>query len=286
MDDDNSSSKPMDDTSRPYTVMIACVTVEVAMVVSPAMFYEPDEIHLFSYIRDPEASKSRIYRDHYERVRGEIFRNLPRCRIIEHKNIPIYKFDAMAQEWGRLRVSLSKTHPDTRILVNMSSGPTEYISSATLFSFFNDNVEEFKVSTEEFTVSEEDFIKMHYRDGIPCGLSYKVSEPQEIDTVPLEKPSENGVRALRLYAEFIEYGMVPQCRRMIDAMKKAGIWDYDEKEYDKVHFMELDERERHYFLRMRDRWRELGWLDEDDKGRVHGLSKRGKAVIRLFYPDD
>ncbi len=36
----------------PRDIMIACVTVEVAMVVYPVLRYKPQELHLFRFIRD------------------------------------------------------------------------------------------------------------------------------------------------------------------------------------------------------------------------------------------
>ena len=69
--------------------MIACVTVEVAMVVSPVLRYKPQELHLFRFIRDPGSRKSKLYRDHYNEVVRKVSASLPQCRIIEHSSIEI-----------------------------------------------------------------------------------------------------------------------------------------------------------------------------------------------------
>ncbi|WP_400240441.1 hypothetical protein [Methanomethylophilus alvi] len=73
----------------PRDIMIACVTVEVAMVVSPVLRYKPQELHLFRFIRDPGSRKSKLYRDHYNEVVRKVSASLPRCRTIEHSSIEI-----------------------------------------------------------------------------------------------------------------------------------------------------------------------------------------------------
>ena len=73
----------------PRDIMIACVTVEVAMVVSPVLRYKPQELHLFRFIRDPGSKKSKLYTDHFNEVLRKIGSSLPSCRIIEHSSIEI-----------------------------------------------------------------------------------------------------------------------------------------------------------------------------------------------------
>lgn len=78
--------------SRPRDIMIACVTVEVAMVVSPVLRYKPREPHLFRFIRDSGSRKSKLYRDHYNEVVRKVSASLPSCKIIEHSDEPVNQF--------------------------------------------------------------------------------------------------------------------------------------------------------------------------------------------------
>lgn len=138
------------------TVMFACVTVEVAMLVSPAVYYKPDEIHLFRFIRDPGTKRAELYEDHYMEVCRQLQEGLPDTDVIEHCSDPVYDFRAMAGKLGSLRISLLTEHPDARFLVNISSGPAELIAALGVFCFLNRDAIMFKVSTREYSISEED----------------------------------------------------------------------------------------------------------------------------------
>lgn len=80
-----------------YRIMIACVTVETVMVSDPVMVYEPDEIHLFHYSRDPESKRAKLYEDHYLEVVRRIRETNPDCRIVGHYDQPVYNFRSMAR---------------------------------------------------------------------------------------------------------------------------------------------------------------------------------------------
>lgn len=121
----------------PRDIMIACVTVEVAMVVFPVLRYKPQELHLFRFIRDSGSRKSKLYRDHYNEVVRKVSASLPSCKIIEHSDEPVYEVNRMA-----------------RSLANLSSGPSEFAAALGIFSYVHPRVVLFKVPTREYAVPQ------------------------------------------------------------------------------------------------------------------------------------
>ena len=279
------NSSPIEpSTSMSRTIMIACVTVEVAMVVSPALYYKPDEIRLFRYIRDPGTPKAKIYGDHYREVCRQIHEKLPGCEIHEEDSVPVYDFVSITSALGALRTRLSEEYPGARFLANISSGPAEFVAALGVFCFLNPDARMFRVSTRKFSVTEEEFAEMHYSGGKAVGMSLEVSDPREIECVRLEKPEENIVRALRLYAGFLDEGIEPTYHVMIPALKEKGLWGYGER----LHRggKQVD-RERQHFQREYNRtWEENGWVDVRDGRKRHRLTPLGRTVLQMFYTDE
>ena len=181
----------------PRDIMIACVTVEVAMVVSPVLRYKPQELHLFRFIRDPGSRKSKLYRDHYNEVVIKVSASLPQCRIIEHSDEPVYEVNRMARSLDKLYCRISKDNDDFRILANLSSGPSEFAAALGIFSYVHPCVVLFKVPTREYAVSQAMLEEFYYDNGVPVGLTRKTYPPKEIAGIRLELPDERRLRALR-----------------------------------------------------------------------------------------
>ena len=80
-----------------YRIMIACVTVETVMVSDPVIYYQPHEMHIFQYSRDPDSGRARLYEDHYIEAVRRIMDMVPDCRIIGHHDVPVYDFRSMAR---------------------------------------------------------------------------------------------------------------------------------------------------------------------------------------------
>ena len=263
--------------------MLACVTVEVAMVVSPALKYKPREIHLFRFIRDPGTEKAKLYDDHYNEVVRILSESLPKCIIVEHTDEPVYDMNRMSRSLDLTYSLTVKEHPDCEILANISSGPAEFAAALGVFSYLHPRVTLFKVPTKEYAVPEEELERYFYRDGKAVGMSAEVYPPREIAGIRLELPDERRLRALRMYNSLIESGTEPYWSRLVPLLKAHGLWDYEpfEKEYGS----DLELREKiNYSRHYRQYWKEMGWIG-DEKRRCPRLTPSGKAAIEMYYVD-
>lgn len=266
-----------------YRIMIACVTVEVAMVVSPALRYRPKEIHIFRYIRDSGSGRAKLYTDHYAEVVDELSHSLPDCTVIEHTDEPVYDFGRMSRSLDMVYNQTVREHPDCEILANLSSGPREFSATLGIFSYLHPRVTLFKVPTEEYAVGEEELQRYFYDNGRAVGLSRRMYPPKEIAGIRLEPPDERRVRALRMYQSLIDCGTEPYWNRMVPLLKVHGLWDYEPS--DREYGSDLELREKlNYFRHYRAYWKEMGWIG-DEKRRCPRLTPSGKAVIEMFYVD-
>ena len=248
----------------PRDIMIACVTVEVAMVVSPVLRYRPQELHLFRYISDSGNKKSKLYRDHYNKVVRRISESLPSCKIIEHSDEPVYEVNRMARSLDKLYYRISKDNDDFRILANLSSGPSEFAAALGIFSYVHPPVVLFKVPTREYAVSQSMLEEFYYDNGVPVGLTRKTYPPKEITGIRLELPDERRLRALRLYHSMMEGGTEPYLNRMVPALKEQGLWEYEPAKEDLGSDLALREK-MYYFRHYRQYWKEMGWIEEEKR---------------------
>ena len=267
--------------SRPFRIMVACVTVEVDMVVTPALWYLPREIRLFRYIRDPGSGKAKLYTDHYAEVVRELRDTIPFCKVVECTDEPVYDFRRMARSLELMYSSVEKEHPDFEIYANLSSGPAEFAAALGLFSYLHPGVVLFKAPTKEFAVGEEELDRYFYRDGTAVGLSRSVYPPKTIPGVRLEPPDETQVRALRIYNNLIQEGTEPHCRTMISALKENGLWRYEP--YGKECSTGMERREMMNYLRhYRSYWKDKQWI-RNERRRCPRLTPEGMAAIEMFY---
>ena len=272
--------------SGPRDIMIACVTIEVAMVVSPVLKYKPEELHLFRFIRDPGSKKSKLYTDHFNEVLRKISSSLPSCRIIEHSDEPVYEVNRMARSFDKLYYRISKDNDDFRILANLSSGPSEFAAALGIFSYVHPCVVLFKVPTREYAVSQAMLEEFYYDNGVPVGLTRKTYPPKEIAGIRLELPDERRLRALRLYHSMMESGTEPYLSRMVPALKEQGLWEYEPAKEDLGSDLALREK-MYYFRHYRQYWKDMGWIEEE-KRRCPRLTASGIAAIEMFFtePDE
>ena len=265
-----------------YIVLIACVTTETVMVSDPVRFYQPREVHIFRYTRDPGTPKARLYDDHLREVRRQIADHSPLTEVYEHAMEPVYDFRRMARSLEALYLHLQKEHPGCRVLANMSSGPSEFVAAVEFLASANPGVTKFKVSTREYALDEADFRDLYYVDGRPVGLSRSVSDPREVESVHIGKPDEVLVRSLRIYAHMLDNRKEPMAIRMIASLKRHGLWAYRPIENEGRASAENKER-TNYYRRYVNMWKAMGWIDSEDHRKHHRLTEQGRAVIEMFY---
>lgn len=277
-------------------VVIACVSFETAKIVEPAVSYGADEIHLFHYVRNPLLAKGNIYTEFYNEVVNQIRDKLPKVKIIEHADNPVYDFQAMFRELLKL-VSEIKARdplppegdddyvgPDSDILVNASAGTSEFSAAAIITAMMSKNVNSFTVGTREFTVKTEDIKNLYYKAGKPVGLTEHTNAPRVIPNFDLVMPEENLVRALRTFYNRSQAGQSITASAVIQNLKEEGIWNYSASK-DSVKTEPKQKEAMYYQRHYVNTWSANGWIEPINGYRKHRLTDNGLTIISTFYVD-
>jgi len=264
-------------------VMIACVTFETVMVVQPAVDYAVNEIHLYHYVREGETTG--VYKAFYDEVQMQLKEKLPGIRIVEHAADPVYSFQPMLRGILATVAAAQKDNKDAEILINASSGPSEFTAAAVVASMMVRGAIAFTVGTETYTISNDNVRKLCYdAEGRPVGLSTAVYAPHALPSFEVAMPQENLVRSLRMFAEMRANKRPVTAVSVIAELKKAGLWDYQpneaEKKTDKKQ-KEVMYYQRHYI----DAWVRNGWVGKPARGAKYDLTDDGKNVTETFYQD-
>ena len=268
---------------RKERIVISCVTFETVKISDPVKYYDATRAHLIHYIRDGlDESKSRIYREFYDRVCENIKGSGRDVEIIEHNEI-VSDFSVM------LRTILSIIDSEQRagecdIYVNISAGSSEYAAAATIASMMSKDVTPFSVGTKTFTISEEDEIKRtYYVDDMPVGLTSSTREPKVLPVYVIERPPEHLVRGLRVLQEEIRKKHSTSSAKMGPLLKEKGVWVRDGK------VTEGREKQSYALNYHRDfmkKWLELGWVVKDELRKKDIITDKGMNVLNTFYLDD
>ncbi len=262
--------------------MYACVSFETVMVVEPAIRYSVDEIHLFHYVRDPTQSDN-VYVEFYDEVVSQLRKAMPQVRIVEHASEPIYNFQKMLRCLLTSIEEVKKAYGDPEVLINSSAGPSEF-SAAAIVSALMTGTTAFTVGTKAYTVPGDRLRELYYRENRPVGLTSEIFDPRPIPAFDIEKPDENLVRSLRLYAQMRDARSSVTAASIIAALKNAGLWEYrpnpSEKKTDSKQ-KEIMYYQRHYIQA----WQKHKWIDKPSSKAKYDLTEDGKNIIMTFYVD-
>ncbi len=277
-------------------VVLSCVSFETAKIVEPAVSYGADEIHLFHYVREPGIAKSEIYTEFYDEVVSQIRDKLPKVRIIEHKDDPIYDFQIMFRDILKVIADIRNRNPvppdsediyvgpDSDILINASAGTSEFSAAAIVAAMMSEGVSSFTVGTREYTIRTEDIKQLYYKNGRPVGLTEHTHAPRLIPDFDIKKPEKNLVQALRTYYRRQTDGKALTAAAVIQNLKDNGIWNYeavggsvktDMKQKEAMYY------QRHYL----DSWIGNGWIEKPSGYGKYRLTDNGIVVISTFYVD-
>lgn len=266
---------------KPYSAMIACVTVDVKTVTEPISIYRPNEVHLYSPGKSPSPVLSKLCMDHYTQVVKEIRKISRSIRIVEHSTGDIYSFRTMAMHLGRLNQSILAEHPDAMVYANVSSGAQEFSVALGLFGNLYPNVVLFKVLPTRQRMDEEMIRSVFYDEkGRAAGLYGEVSDPIELVKVHVDGPDEILVRSLRIYISVIDRKGKPSSSVIVPILKKHRLWTHEFK----FEGGSTDDwtKERAYFDRhYLEPWSQLGWVEKD--GKFFKPTQAGRDVAHIFY---
>jgi len=278
-------------SGRKERVMIACVTFETTKITEPARFYEADKVHLIHYIKplgekdNPEEwqSKTRVYKEFYERVKDIISKNDKKITIIEHSEHPVYDFSAMLSTVFEIIRGEKGSNKGSIIYVNISAGSSEYAAAsaiaAMMFAEEKDvEVVPFSVGTREYTVPNERIEELYYVEGKPVGLTKTAREPLSIPIYPIEKPDERLVHGLRVLKEKIDGNRPTSSSKMVGTLTERDIW----KKRPVREGSKNSNEAVYYYRDFAKRWLDEKWTEKGDDGN-YILTEKGNAIIGTFY---
>lgn len=275
-------------------VVISCVSFETAKIVDPAVSYGADEVHIFHYVKNPDTEDGRIYVEFYDEVCNQIKAKLPRVRIIEHNDDPIYDFQLMFRDiLGVINDIRCRdpnggeeadgyVGPDSEILINASAGTSEFSAAAIIASMMSKGVNSFTVGTRDYTIKQDDIRKLYYKGGRPVGLTEHTQSPRIIPNFDIEMPDENLIRALRAYYARSQDGKTLSASCMIQQLKDDGIWGYKASTSERKTDMKQKETmyyQRHYV----EIWLENGWIEKPQGYGKYKLTDSGLVAINTFF---
>lgn len=268
-------------------IVIACVAFETVMNVDPAVYYGADEVHLFHYVR-PDSPSAHIYREFYGEVCKQLREKIPAIRIVEHDDDPVYDFQKMMRD---LLIVIAGINEDYKgksighhILINASSGTTEFSAAAIIAALMSENTSAFTVGTRSYTIPNDKVQELYYRDGRPVGLTSETRDPRTIPSFEIDKPEDNMVKSLGMYAALRDAGKPVTATSVIAALKNAGLWEYRPNAHDRktdIKQKEIMYYQRHYIQG----WVRYGWIEKQSSKSKYDVTEDGRNIILTFGGD-
>lgn len=258
-------------SGRKERIVIACVTFEVAKIVDPAVFYEATKIHLIHYAKD----KDSVYQKFYDEVEKQIREQLPRVKIVEHNEVPVFDFNKMMELVLTIlrqeqNASADGEKPD--IFVNVSAGPSEFMTASLIASMMMKDVIPFNVSTRDYTLPPEAYII----DGHPVGMAKTTKDPVRISAYPIERPDEKLVKGLSILDAELKKNSRAPAPVMIKKLEEAGLItvNKDGKNPEQSTTMSY---QRLYV----NKWLDKGWVERKSKREME-ITKEGRVILDIF----
>ncbi len=261
-------------------VMIACVTFETVKVSDPAAYWGTNRIYLIHYIRDPQDPRLKVYRDFYEETCAQIRAALPKAEIIDvNRNVTDFQtmLRTVAAIIGRESAAAAGNPPE--IYVNISAGPSEFITAAAIASMMGEGVRPFFVKTAAYQVPDAKVREVFYEEGRPVGMTRAVKTVERLPDFTIETPDEGSVRALRIFAGRVRRGEPVAAPKMVAALKAAGLWSRRAGETGTAN-SEAVYYQRNYI----DSWQAAGWIERHGGPRSgYAVSRKGETILATFY---
>lgn len=275
-------------SSRKYRIIVSCVTFETTKVVQPIKHYGANKTHLIYYVKDESNPAYSVYSEFLQEVKRQLIEDvgLDDDAIIVHC-LPVYSFKHMMREVYRILRDESEHYGDeAEILVNVSSGTSEYTAAATIASMMVPGVMPFTVSTREFLIPTEMIRDIYYEQGRPVGMSKTVYSPTALQKYPMEPPPEDLVKGLKVFHDRALGGLPISHVWMIRALIEEGVWrDGGEAQIPDggMKKISVSQSMKMYYIRhYLNKWCERGWMEKDETR--HRLTDAGRNIIEMFPP--
>ncbi|MBE6518257.1 MAG: hypothetical protein E7Z70_01765 [Thermoplasmata archaeon] len=277
-----SMAQPRIISGRKERIVIACVMMDVPMVVEPALYYQADTVHLIHFDRNHRDDSSKIYIDFFKEARRQLY-DRSEAEVEEH-NANVYDFHTM------MRTILEIIAEDRRrtggimdVYVNISSGTTEYSAAAMLVCMQNKSLTAFTVRTDVYTLGRDRIMELLYKDGKPLGFSTKVEEPRMVVTFDPDKQDAQLVACLGVLKQEQSRKRNVYASDIINGLKIIGAWNY---EPDRKRGRTSDEQKELMHLKRAylEPMMKKGWIVKNElmKGRWD-ITPEGEAIIDIYH---
>ena len=259
-------------SGRKERILISCVSFEVSKIVEPAIYYEATRIHLIHY------GKEQVYQEFYDEVEKRLKEELPKAKIVEHGDDPIFDFEKMMNLILRIiRQEQKDNNGAADIYVNISAGPSEYSAASLIASMMMKGVMPFNVSTDKYQVPLNKIKDVYYDNGRPVGMTKVPKEPNLFSVYEIQKPDEKLVRGLGILDKQIEKKLA-SAPVMIPLLAEKGLMTYTT---DSGSVKPDQKSTMNYQRNFVDRWLDKGWVEKVSK-REMKITAEGRTILDVF----
>jgi len=265
--------------SNKTVVEIACVTYDMAKVVNPILYHKPSKVYILCPLIETGIFKEMPYPELYDIILSGIRKG---CNDVTGIPSVPNQFLSIVRTLTGI-IEAEKKNGDVDVLINVSSGSSEFITAATLTSVMYGNVSIYTVASKSYYDNFEELRKALYSDGKLCGMTKTTSDPTIIPTYKMNPPDMDLVCGLRIREEMIANKEQANPKNMIRRLKKTNMWTYipaRNAENDVIQ-KEYMYYKRHYV----DKWLEEKWVQIDADSKKMTLTDLGMKVMMAFYTD-
>lgn len=263
-------------SGRKDRVLIACLSLDVPLIVDPAVFYKAERIHLLSY----DSGDSPIYEEFRRETVTQLRERLPDVCIVDH-GLDISDYRKVLREM--LTIVRIDEDEFTDIYVNISSGTPEYSAAAMLLCMQYSDLTAFTVRAKERALKEEDIRRHFYRDGRPVGDVLSTEAPAKVVTFDPEKQDMDLITAMAVIEEYSEKKSYVTFEDIIDGLTERGVWRYTPNT-SRNRTNDLQKKRMHFRRNYIAPMVEKGWLTEDPIAkRRFRVTEKGQAVIDVYH---
>jgi len=257
-------------------IIISCVTFETSMIIEPVKYYNGKKAHLIHYVREDSQYRN-IYQRFYDEVEKQLS-DINNIEVVEHIS-KVYDYNIMLHTI--LNILEMENKHNCQILINISSGTSEYIAAAMYAAMITPGVIPFTVRTKRYTVDDDEVERLFFENGKPVGMTREVSNPTCIKTFYLDPPSEELIKCLGTIRFVNENRLPSSCVCIIEQLKKYEIWSYVMKSENKKTSQSQKEVmycKRHYLEPMLNK----GWIVKDQLKNRYIITNEGNVILDVF----
>jgi hypothetical protein len=271
-------------------VVISCVTHETVKITKPVEDLRAEKAYLICWDGGGRNENCTVFNEFYEDIVSRLHAMGFGKGDIVIRRVDVYQFKKVM---GELLSIISKERGlGNDIFVNLSAGTMEYVAAATIVSNLFEGVKPFIVHSRLSHEYVAQLAEMYHSKNINVGKTSEVTDPVELPAFHINPPPRDLVAALRILKRRKEKGQSTKYAAMINELKEAGAWTYDEERLEKLKASDsgqerLAQAEKMYYSRHYiDGWMKRGWVDgRNGRGKELAITASGENIAEIFYLD-